>query len=374
MSIGGSKSSSKSTTNATSTTNANSNTKSQGENDPWDYSIPYLQDFLREVGAVGGTGLTPDQKSAYSFLKGNAMEGNPWDTQIAGLATDLFNTADRSGQVNDAYGMLSGQLGDVASGKFLDPMQNPQIMDMLKVVGDNARSSVNQQFAAAGRDLSGLNQRRVTQGMTEAQLPILIDQYNKERANQMGAAEALYNAGTGAATTAANLDQQRAALRSSGVGMGEEALKARDYGANQILNLDQQIKQTPYEDLGMLASLLFPVAGLGGQQAGNSDTKSSSTTNSSSTTKGSSSTIGGSLKLFSDERLKEAKERIGYLDDGTPVFRFRYLGSDETHMGVMAQDIEEHSPEAVSHTEDGFKMIDMRAATERAASFARMEA
>lgn len=50
---------------------------------------------------------------------------------------------------------------------------------------------------------------------------------------------------------------------------------------------------------------------------------------------------------MSDRRVKEDVKRIGQLDDGTIVYRFRYRGSDMTHMGVMAQEVEQTHPDAV---------------------------
>jgi hypothetical protein len=252
------------------------NTQAAGEKDPWDYSIPYLQDYLSEVGSVGGTGLTPDQKYAYESLKGNAFQGNPWDEDIAALASDQFDTADRSGQVGEYYGALEGRLSGIADGDYTDVMNNPELRAMLDMVGNEASSRVNQQFAAAGRDLSGLNQRRVAQGVSEAQLPVILDQYNRERDRQMSAAQALYGAGSQTAGQQSSLDAARNALRSQGIDTAQAALDARNQGANQILELDQQIKMLPYEDLGMLGSLLFPVAGLGGQEATDTTSKSKS--------------------------------------------------------------------------------------------------
>lgn len=265
-----------------STTNTDTKSQSAGESDPWDYAIPYMQDYLREVGAVGGTGITPDQKYAYEYLKGNAFQGNPWDEDIAALASDQFDTADRSGQVGEYYGALEGRLGGIANGDYTDVMNNPELRAMMDMVGREASSGINQQFAAAGRDLSGLNQRRVAQGVTEAQLPLILDQYNKERERQMAASQALYGAGSQTAGQQSSLDAERNAMRSQGITTAQAALDARNQGANQILELDQQIKMLPYEDLGMLGSLLFPAAGLGSQQTGNTATQGTSTTKSKS--------------------------------------------------------------------------------------------
>jgi hypothetical protein len=67
----------------------------------------------------------------------------------------------------------------------------------------------------------------------------------------------------------------------------------------------------------------------------------------------------------SDRRSKDNIVRIGTLYDGTPVYRFTYKGSDLTHIGLMAQDVELYEPMAVQEHE-GVKYVDYRAATERA--------
>lgn len=340
------------------------NSSSSGDKDPWDYSVPYLQDFLKETGAVGGVGLTPDQKYAFEYLKNNAMEGNPWDVQQAQLANDLYATPDRSAGVTDAYTTLQTNLGDVASGKYLDPMQNPQIAAMLTQVGDDISNRINAQFAGAGRDLSGINQQSVAKGVSQGQLGLLLDQYNKERAAQADAATSLYTAGTGTASQQAALDAQRAALRSQGATAGAQALDMQNQGANQLLELDQQIKTLPYEDLATLGSLLFPVAGLGGQESSQGT----------STTKGKSSGFGLGANLLSDERAKEGIEQIGEMADGTPMYRWRYKGdpTGTIHVGPMAQEVEDETPEAVDDDgPGGLKTVNMDLATRKAADIVR---
>ena len=67
----------------------------------------------------------------------------------------------------------------------------------------------------------------------------------------------------------------------------------------------------------------------------------------------------------SDRRLKRDIERIGKLDDGTPIYRFRYTDDPRVFMGLMAQDVMETRPEAVGFTPDGFMMVDYDRATSR---------
>jgi hypothetical protein len=72
------------------------------------------------------------------------------------------------------------------------------------------------------------------------------------------------------------------------------------------------------------------------------------------------------LALLSDRRSKHDIESVGELNDGQPVYRFKYNGDDETRMGLMAQDVEKDHPEAVKGL-GGMKMVDYHRATDDAA-------
>jgi hypothetical protein len=65
---------------------------------------------------------------------------------------------------------------------------------------------------------------------------------------------------------------------------------------------------------------------------------------------------------LSDERMKHDVEHVGKLNDGQPVYRFKYNGDDKTRMGLMAQDVEHGHPEAVKGL-GGVKMVDYKKAT-----------
>jgi len=52
--------------------------------------------------------------------------------------------------------------------------------------------------------------------------------------------------------------------------------------------------------------------------------------------------------MASDERLKEDVKRVGKMDDGTPIYTYKYKDGDpRTHMGVMAQEARKKHPDAV---------------------------
>lgn len=47
------------------------------------------------------------------------------------------------------------------------------------------------------------------------------------------------------------------------------------------------------------------------------------------------------LPLMSDRRAKEGIRRVGETDAGIPIYTYRYKGSPATHMGVMADEVED---------------------------------
>lgn len=336
-----------------------------GQRDPWEPVIPYLTDFLGKLKNAGPTGITDKQAGAFDTLEAAAGAGNPWTDEQRKLTTDLYSTPDRTGTVSDAYTDLERRIAGYADGGA-DPMADPGFKALIDQIGTDAQDRIRAQYAGAGRDMSGMEAISTGKGVTQATLPVLVDQYNRNRELKIGTAGALHDAKVGSATTSAGLDAARAGLRSGGAAAGDTALSMENLAPNSILALEQQRKMLPYEDLAMLGSILFPAAGLGEQQ----------TQTGTSTMKGSEFKIGGTSNLtrFSDERLKEGAQRIGEMADGTPLYRYRYKDdpSGEVHIGPMAQEVEKTSPGAVmDDPASGYKMVDKDAATRKAAEIIR---
>ncbi|MBT8449281.1 MAG: tail fiber domain-containing protein [Gammaproteobacteria bacterium] len=102
-----------------------------------------------------------------------------------------------------------------------------------------------------------------------------------------------------------------------------------------------------YGDLAALSSLIGSPTVLGGG-------------GSSSGQGGIGSSLGGIASLtsvLSDIRAKENIKRVGKTDSGLNVYTYNYKGHPQTHMGVMAQEVEESIPEAV-HEFNGLKTVD----------------
>ncbi|TMJ37875.1 MAG: tail fiber domain-containing protein [Alphaproteobacteria bacterium] len=67
-----------------------------------------------------------------------------------------------------------------------------------------------------------------------------------------------------------------------------------------------------------------------------------------------------SLK-FSDRRLKTDIEKVGKTNDGQNIYSYRYKGGKGMHLGMLAQEVQKRTPEAVVDVA-GFKAIDYRKA------------
>ena len=61
---------------------------------------------------------------------------------------------------------------------------------------------------------------------------------------------------------------------------------------------------------------------------------------------------------ISDRRLKRDIKRVGMSEIGLPLYEFKYILGTKTHVGVMAQDVLEHTPEAVVRSPLGYYKVD----------------
>jgi hypothetical protein len=61
--------------------------------------------------------------------------------------------------------------------------------------------------------------------------------------------------------------------------------------------------------------------------------------------------------VASDIRLKRDIARVGTLDSGLPLYRYKYLWSDQVYVGVMAQEAADVAPDAVVKGEDGYLRV-----------------
>jgi hypothetical protein len=61
--------------------------------------------------------------------------------------------------------------------------------------------------------------------------------------------------------------------------------------------------------------------------------------------------------IVSDIRLKRDISQVARLNNGVGLYRYRYRGSDQAYVGVMAQEVAEVVPDAVVRGPDGYLRV-----------------
>jgi len=242
--------------------------KTSQQVDPWAPTQPILKEMLSGLAGAYQSTDTSGIASAIDAQKTNVGQVNPAAAAGTNVATGILNGTNYAPKVGAAYDEFNRRLSGTADGGNLDVMNNPQLRAMLDQVGTDAAERINSQFAAAGRDLSGYNQRTVAEGVSRAQTPLLLDQYNREQGRTDAAARDLFQGATGSATTQAGLDAQKAGLDTGAVGLLDQINKDRVAQGQQAIDLETLKAQIPYMNEGWLAQLLYPAVGLGGTQTG----------------------------------------------------------------------------------------------------------
>lgn len=240
--------------------------QSQTQN-PWEPTIDPLKNLIGQLnGQMGNTAVTGNEQNALSQLMSAAQNSGQFTQPLQGVASDIMGK-DYSGYATGAYNDYKNQAQPYLSQSYLDPYQNPAFQKYLDTTASDITNSVNGQFAAAGRDMSGLNQQSLARGITQGTAPIFADQYNKNVATQTGLMGNLYNAGNSTAGVLSGLDQSRLA---NSQGAAQAGLNAQTYGPNAVLDAASTARNLPLSNIGNVASLLTPLAGLGGQSTGSS--------------------------------------------------------------------------------------------------------
>src|SRR5262249_32969579 len=90
--------------------------------------------------------------------------------------------------------------------------------------------------------------------------------------NQQAAAGNLYNAGNTTASNLSALQQQFLANQQAGVGQVSTGLDASNAGASATLAAEAQRLGIPLQNLGLISNIGIPIAQLGSQSSGTSNT------------------------------------------------------------------------------------------------------
>lgn len=345
-----------------SSTPATTNTTSQSS--PWTAATPMLQNLISQYGGIN-PGVTGDQSNALANLNSEASSIPNFGSTAANGVNTLFNssTAPQVGMLGQGYNTLQSNLGSTADGSQLNPYSTPGFSDALGTMTSDITNATKGVYAGSGRDPSGAGSfaQSLGRGLTQGEAPVIQAQYNQNKANQMNAANSLFGGANTTATGQASLGQlpmQNILQGLQGAGMlsnlytapGQAQLGAANAGYGQQAQ--------------NLQSILTPALGLGALGTNTTGVSTQTPANNPLMNILGGVTAGAGL-LFSDERVKENIEKVGELNDGQNVYTYNYRGHDTPQLGLLAQEVLEHEPEAV-HNVGGVLAVDYSLATRRA--------
>lgn len=282
--------------------------------------------------------FTPMQQQAFGAVGANQGAWQPGVTAGADMVSGAgagINAADIAAFMNP----YQGQVVDAT----MQQMADADAMARRAYVGNQAsQDSLGGSGFGLGRALlereQGKNRAATLASLNQGgyDRAVAAAQADKTRALQAGQA----SANIGQLTS--NLGYQDAAqLAAAGQQQQTQQQTVNDAASTNALN--QQL--WPMQQAQWLAGL---ASGIGPLTGG---TTASSGTATQSQGKGAGNIIGAGLTLAgmaSDERVKENERVIGTTHDGQPIYAFNYVGDPRTQIGLMAQDVEQHHPEAVT--------------------------
>lgn len=353
--------------------------------EPWAPAQGQLKGLLGTLGGMS-TSETPWQKNALSSLYDSTTGLPNFGASGTNLADSLFgyNNDAQKNLLTGGNNSYQGILANYLKPEYLNPMNTPGFGDALSTMNNDITNQVNGQFAAAGRDLSPANSTALARGLSQGEGSLIADQFNKNVGTQLGAAGAGYGANTGTAQGLSGLDQAALSARTSGIGAAGAIPGLYSAPASARLGAANAAYAQPWQNMGMLSQQLLPIAALGSQSTGTGTTtqQTSPVSNIIGGVTGGLGLLGGtgglgtngwlnpnsSNWMFSDERVKENIAPVGMLYDGQPVYSYNYKGGETPQIGLMAQDVEKTTPEAVVEIggPGGLKAVHYGMATKRA--------
>ncbi len=234
---------------------------------PWQPTQPLLQSIISQLGGVN-TGVTPTQTSALNQLQTNA-QGLP---NFGGAATNL--TGQLLGGLPNLNQNLSGAanasqsaLAPYLQSGYLNPQTNPAESQLINTINQDVTNQIGGLFAGAGQSMSPLEAQAMARGLSQGLAGPLFNQYNANVAAQQGAAGQNFNIASGA--NQGLLGNAGAGLQSAGSipGLTNMSPLSSLAASNAAYSL-------PLSQLGGVESMTLPIAGLGGQSQGTSNTQS----------------------------------------------------------------------------------------------------
>jgi hypothetical protein len=355
----------------------------QSTTQPWDKAQPLLENLLKDYSALNPA-VTGAQSNAANNISNEAsgVQGFDTNTPISNLLNS--STTPQVGMLSSSLNSLNNSLAPVVDPNNLDPYKTPGFSDALNTLSNDITNNVKSVYAGSGRDPSGAGSfaGSLARGLEQGEAPVVANQFNANRSALMSGAGELNSATVGTEGAITGQQQVPLANEAQAIGLIPAAGAAATTPGQLQLGAANTSYNLPYTDL---AALLQPSVALGGMGSQSQGSGTSVTSMPQSTFgnvlggllggTGLLSNMGafgtGGWLLASDEKVKDDVEKIGDLHDGQKVVRFRYKGDPTMRIGLLAQEVSEHEPDAVHQLPIGILAVDHKLATDKAARMGR---
>ncbi|HWK64121.1 MAG TPA: tail fiber domain-containing protein [Rhizobiaceae bacterium] len=292
---------------------------------------PYLDDIIAK--GAQDVATQTNQMFAAGGRYGSAAHQGTVSDSVAGYANQLRNqnySQERDRQIQAAGALENAQQARLG-------LQSGAASGLAGIQGQNIGNSMNAQSQNIANRLAAAGQ---------------LGELGQQRFNNMMGAAGLENQGfnnmLGMIGQLGNIQNNKIFDAQQQMGIGNQIDQRTQQQLTDLINQWTQTDTTPWQRLGGLLSTGTGTAGNWGTQT----TKSTQPLNL-------VGILGGLAELVkaSDRRLKEDIRRVGTLDNGLPVYAYRYKGEAITQIGLMADEVELVYPEAVVETVGGFKAV-----------------
>ena len=237
------------------------NTAAQSAKSPYAPAEGDISNILGSLGGYlgGGGANSPAQNYLFNEAAGNISGVPNFGPAASQTASNIFQTGgDPTGLLRTSAGNLQSVAGEGANGGAgLNPMNTPGMQNVLNTIQNDTQNSINGQFAGAGRSLSGLNEQTLARGLAQGEAVPLLNQYNQNVSNMMGANQGL---GTISQNAMSNLGQ---GMNIAGAAPG---LAASGPMAEEALLQQQQMQ--PFQYLSGASDIANQLGAMGGQTIG----------------------------------------------------------------------------------------------------------
>lgn len=326
---------------------------------PWSGAQPYLQQGFHDLQQIYQYG-NPTGPTQYGAGQVNTPDYYPGSTvaPMSNYTQAAINAqAQRAANGSPLVDAAQRQLTDTMQGKYLNADSNPYLGSAINAATAPVEAAVNSAFSSAGRyGPNAAMTDQLARSIGDISSGMAYQNYSDERNRQ--------NQGMLFAPQLAQQDY----FDINQLGASGSALDAY----NQAL-IDADIQRYNYgQDADWNRTMQY-ISAVNGTPWGSTSSTNMPRGNAFSSALGTGSSILGMLGMtgafgpagwLSDERAKTDIERVGTLDNGLPVYRYRYVFGGPMMIGVMAQEALEVAPHAVSVRDDGYLQVDYSKVTE----------